>query len=227
MAIDIQGLKLLLIARSHKPLGNVLTLGRQGIAMPKNVIDHIFEHDRFDENEKYCEHLLIDILGATSVKSMDVSSYEGASYIHDMNRPIYEHYDEFDTVFDMGTLEHVYNVPEALKNVSKMCKVGGQILHMLPANNWCGHGFWQMSPELFFTLYSNKNGYAETELFIGSTRDANWTYKIDPPAKGERHDIKWNDPIYCMVRTVKTTTNWSHDNIQQSDYEHEWNKFNE
>ena len=40
----------------------------------------------------------------------------------------------------------------------KLTKIGGMIIHALPANNFCGHGFWQFSPELFYELYSPENG---------------------------------------------------------------------
>jgi len=63
-------------------------------------------------------------------------------------------------------MEHVFNASQGLKNVTRLCAPGGQIIHSLPANNFCNHGFWQFSPELFFSLYSDKNGYSETEIFL-------------------------------------------------------------
>jgi hypothetical protein len=37
----------------------------------------------------------------------------------------------------------------ALENVQAISG-GGEIIHVLPANNLCCHGFWQFWPELFF-----------------------------------------------------------------------------
>jgi hypothetical protein len=81
-----------------------------------------------------------------------------------------------------------------------------------------------MSPELFFSLYSEKNGYKDTEVFLGDTTNSNWTYKISPPEKGGRHDIQHPNPLYVMVRTVRATEFFNHKNIQQSDYMVEWEK---
>ena len=47
---------------------------------------------------------------------------------------------------------------------SDLCKNGGTIIHSLPSNNNCGHGFWQFSPELFFSLYNEKNGFKNNEM---------------------------------------------------------------
>jgi hypothetical protein len=227
MGIDIQALKLLKI--SHEKGGafkKTLTVGRQGIHSPHHAIALLLNAEKY-EMQPYCESLLIDFLGATSVDSIDASSYEQATIVHDLNLPLHLD-DKYDTIFDGGSLEHVYNVPQALKNLSSVCKVGGQIIHILPANNQCGHGFWQMSPELFFTLYSEKNGYKDTEVFLGDTMDPNWTYKIDPPPPGKRHDFFGQPhPLYVMVRTVLAREDFNHTNVQQSDYELEWSKPNE
>lgn len=233
MGIDIQALKLLRI--SHDKFGSfkdTLTIGRQGNHSPKWAIQAILNAQDYKPGEdpnymnikEFSENIFIDYLGSTKVDSMDASSYEGATIIHDLNLPIENTHQKFDTIFDGGSLEHVFNIPQAFENLSKLCKVGGQILHLLPANNQCGHGFWQMSPELFFSLYSEKNGYKDTEVFLGDTTNPNWTYKINPPDAGSRHDIQHPNPLYVMVRTVLATESFNHKNVQQSDYIVEWNK---
>lgn len=234
MGIDIQSLKLLRISYDKfGPFKKTLTIGRQGNHSPKWAIQALLkdaqsykpnEEANYMNTSEFSENLFTEYLGADSVDSMDVSSYERATILHDMNLPVENYVEEFDTIFDGGSLEHIYNIPQAFQNLSKMCKVGGQILHVLPANNQCGHGFWQMSPELFFSLYSEKNGYKETEVYLGDTTNPNWTYKISPPEQGQRHDIQHPNPIYCMVRTVRASETFTHKNIQQSDYMVEWSK---
>ena len=41
----------------------------------------------------------------------------------------------------------------------QMLRVGGHFIGFTPANNLCGHGFYQFSPELFFRVFSFKNGF--------------------------------------------------------------------
>jgi hypothetical protein len=84
---------------------------------------------------------------------MGIDVHEKATHVVDMNKPLAIE-ERYDTVIDAGTIEHIYNAPQALANVSAMCAHQGQILHIGPANIFCGHGFWQFSPELFFSLYS-------------------------------------------------------------------------
>ena len=159
--------------------------------------------------------------------SIDASNYENASIIHDMNNPLPENLrQQYDTIIDAGTLEHIYNIPQALENCSLLCKPGGQIIHMLPANNFCGHGFWQVSPELFLSLYTNENGYRDTEVFLtyaSPQREINW-YRVKKPENGERINIYSSREVYVVVRTVLYEKKFSHRNVQQSDYLFMWNK---
>jgi hypothetical protein len=51
-----------------------------------------------------------EALGAEELICTDVSDYEGATLIHDMNAPLPAAYaGKFDLVFDGGTLEHIFN----------------------------------------------------------------------------------------------------------------------
>ena len=137
-----------------------------------------------------------------------------------MNYPL-DKFCEYDTIIDGGSLEHIYNVPQALKNISELCSDGGQILHMLPANNECGHGFYQFSPGLP-SLYSEENGYAETKVFIAPMDDEMHWYEVIKPGNGERAMIKScksTNALYLLCRTKKIS-NFSHTHVQQSDYVH-------
>lgn len=227
MGIDIQGFRFLIKTQAIKQFGKTLTLGRQGLYISNDVIEVFTEtpYPKFNQHtgSEYCEKLFLGYFGATEVDSIDASNYEGASILHDMNKPVVENlHNQYDTVFDGGTLEHVFNIKQAFENVSNMCKLGGQILHVLPANNQCGHGFYQFSPELFFSLYSEDNGYKDTEVEIGDPNNIQFYQKLEPPVNGQRHNIQYPSALYCFVRTVKSRPNFSHDKVYQSDYVHNW-----
>ena len=62
---------------------------------------------------------------------MDNSDFEDADFIHDLNsvpapKPLR---DRFDVIFNYGTIEHVFHVPNALQNIHDMLKVGGRVIH--------------------------------------------------------------------------------------------------
>src|SRR5262249_33520465 len=120
-------------------------------------------------------------------------------------------------------LEHVYNVTQALKNVSSLANPGAQIIHVLPANGYCGHGFWQFSPELFFTLYSERNGYRDTEVLLADLGDERSWFIVKKPHGGKRADVVTSKALYVLVRTTVPQA-FSHDNVQQSDYSFAWDK---
>jgi hypothetical protein len=218
MGIDVHALNFIRYAKKHQPLGSVATIGRQGLHVTSAKLRPIFPSAR--NYGPYCEELLIDLLGATKVESFDNSDYEQATHIADMNVPI-ECPVTYDTVLDAGTLEHIYNAPQALKNVSTMCAEGGQILHILPANNQCGHGFWQFAPELFYSLYSPANGYSETTVFLASfDNEVHW-YEVEAPSNGRRIIIQSIGPLYVLCRTKRGAC-VSHNTVQQSDYVYTW-----
>lgn len=223
MGIDIHALNFVRHASARQPLGKTLTIGRQEVHVPEHELRRILDAKPEHRKDKYCERLVETYLGATCVESLDNSDYEGATFVHDMNRPLPEDmHGRFDTVIDGGSLEHVFNAPQALKNCSALCKPGGQILHILPANNFCGHGFWQFSPELFFSLYSEANGYAETEVIVADLANKRRWYKVTPPSEGRRANITSSTPLYALVRTVRGSTDFSHEIVQQSDYIYAW-----
>ena len=168
----------------------------------------------------YSEELLKRSFGANLVDSYDYSDYEDATFIADMNKPLLSNR-KYDTVIDCGTIEHIYNVPQALANISLLCSKGGQIVHVSPSNNFCGHGFWQVSPELFFSLYSELNGYAETEVFLADLRNPRHWFEVHRPTNGKRAEASSKSPLYVMCKTRKISE-FDHLQPQQSDYVHHW-----
>ncbi len=227
MGVDTHVLNFLRYASNKKPFGATITIGRQSLLVSEAVTRATIHATPDYEHTEYCENLLTGYFGASTVDSVDHSAYERASHIHDMNLAAPQHLvRQFDTVFDGGCLEHIFNVPQALKNCSSFCKTGAQILHILPANNFCGHGFWQFSPELFFSLYSKENGYSDTEVFLADLLNTRIWYRVQTPANGKRVDVASSNPLYVLVRTVRTGAEFSHANVQQSDYVHEWAKMN-
>ncbi len=220
MGIDLHCFRLLQYATINEPLGDVATLGRQCVHLDGATQVGLLSPPPLKPYGPYCEELLLERFGAKSVTSFDASDYEHATVIHDMNTPLRYHR-QFDTVIDFGTLEHVFNSPVAFANVAGLCKSGGRIMHSLPANNSSGHGFYQFSPELFFSLYSAKNGFAGTEVFIAELNDKEYWWKSAVPADGVRVEYTSSQKSYVLVlsRKVEEETRQS---VQQSDYVVNW-----
>jgi hypothetical protein len=223
MGVDIHGLNFLRYARKFGGFGPTVTLGRQGVHVSETRLAALLGPEAAKEKGAYAETLLERWFGASSVESIDYSDYEGAKILHDLNKPITDALvQKYGTVVDFGTLEHVFDIGQALRNCSRLCREGGQILHALPANNLCGHGLWQFSPELFFSLYSEANGYANTEIFLADLKDAKTWFAVDKPSEGRRITFKSSNEIYVLVRTELARADFSHQDVQQSDYVAVW-----
>lgn len=146
---------------------SVATLGRlQQFLLPKQC-EKLCDDFDLDRAASWCTQpfgdygeRLLKAMGAHQIVAVDASDYEGADVTHDMNLPVpSELCDRFDMVIDGGTLEHVFTPSVALANMMKMVRVGGSLIIWTPANNLCGHGFYQFSPEFFFSTLTDEHGF--------------------------------------------------------------------
>ena len=225
MGIDVHGLNFLRHSRKQGTFGDTVTIGRQALHVIAPRVKKLIAVAASYKQQAYIDALLTEYFGSTKVDSIDNSDYEKATVIHDMNLPLPGALrGRYDTVIDGGCLEHIYDAPQALENCSLLCKPGAQIVHILPTNNYSGHGFWQFSPELFFSLYSSQNGYADTEIFVADLSDESKWYQVKKPENGQRVRICSQTEVYVLVRTTLLTLDFSHSHVQQSDYVYQWEK---
>ena len=88
----------------------------------------------------------------------DFQKYEGTEILHDFNTPLPKKYEaKYDIVLDYGSLEHIFNVPQAIINLAKMCKAGGIVVHQNPLV-MLNHGFYSLNPCFYFDFYY-ENGF--------------------------------------------------------------------
>jgi hypothetical protein len=220
MGIDVHALNFLRYISRKEPLGRVATIGRQLLMIGPARVAELMGLPVVTEFGMYSEELLKRHFGANIVDSYDYSDYEGATFTADMNEPLLPTR-AYDTVIDCGSLEHIYNVPQAIINISTLCSKAGRIVHISPGNNFCGHGFWQFSPELFFSLYSESNGYAETQVFLADLTSPRHWFEVEQPTNGKRTEVVSKTPLYVMCKTRKIA-DFCRIQAQQSDYVHQW-----
>jgi len=205
--------------------GRVLTLGRQNIHLDLDEYNRALKLLGRPETAAlptYADDFLL-ALGAESVESMDASGYEEASLTHDLNRAVPAAWHErFDLIFDGGTLEHVFDFPTAIKNCMKMIKPGGRFASVTIPNNWCGHGFYQFSPELFFRVFSADNGFSVQEMYMAELDGTAFAVK-DPAAVRGRVELCNTRPVYLLVHARRESVGEIFANPpQQSDYAVQW-----
>jgi hypothetical protein len=164
-------------------------------------------------------------LGAQRLESVDHSSYEGASVVHDMNQPIPgDLKGAFSCVVDLGTIEHIFNFPQAVTNCMEMVAVGGHYVCVTPANNFMGHGFYQFSPELFYRVLTPANGYQVEAMFLAEVvPESRWYYVQDPAVVGGRVELVNHRETYVMFKARRVSDKPVFATTpQQSDYAQAW-----
>ena len=206
MGLEETSVKFVCAAKSHGvDFGHTLTLGRQGLYVRPGAIKQVFaalgvnlDASDFLRSNTYAEKFF-HLMGAECVESIDMSSYEGATHVHDLNLPIPNSLRcRYSVVYDGGTLEHVFNLPQALKNCMEMVRVGGHFLQSNCANNFMGHGFWQFSPELLFRTFSESNGFRTEAVLLHEilpdrgwiSRDESWYAVSDPDELRQRVELR-------------------------------------
>src|SRR5262249_11842923 len=130
---------------------------------------------------------------------------------------------------DGGTLEHVFNIQQALKNAMEMVQLGGYFVQANVANNFMGHGFWQFSPETIFRAFSHANGYrGEAVLLHEVTANGAWYLVSDPEEMQARVELCNSVPTYIMTiaKRVALAEIFAQP-PQQSDYAAIWRRFSQ
>ena len=232
MGIDNAGAKFLFAARAAgASFRKTATLGRQDFFPDAGVLQRLLDlrepgrsATRFLAESGHYAEKLFEFLGAEEVVAIDNSAYEGAQVVVDMNAPIdLSLKDRFTAVFDGGCLEHVFNFPQAIRNCMELLAVGGHFIGVTPANNFCGHGFYQFSPELFFRVFSQTNGFAIRAIL--TMEKERWFRVMDPEQFGGRVELLNNRPTYLFVLAEKIKQREIFMELpQQSDYARQWEK---
>lgn len=235
MAIDTEVARFLLASKlSGVSFTTCATLGRQNYFPGKKETVTLLREFELNASE-YPELLSIQhphfadpfwtLLGTRELVTIDASNYEGATDIHDMNQPIQDAFkNRFDAVCDIGTLEHIFNFPVAIRNCLEMVRLGGHLLVFTPANNYCGHGFYQFSPELFFRVLSPSNGFKlERMVAVEFGPRRKWYAVSDPATIGSRVTLTNSFPVLLCMRAVRTEiVSLFRGQPQQSDYLSQW-----
>ena len=171
---------------------------------------------------------LFKSLGFDSMESLDYSNFEGASIIQDLNLPVpIDLQGKYDYIYDGGTLEHVFNFPQALKNVYTMLKTNGSVIHALPSSNHVDHGFYMFSPIALYEFYVQNNWRIEEFIIFEYHEDhayRKWRFHEYEPGKFDQLSFGgWGKSmlgIFCVA--VKTEFSTADVNPQQQSYVNRW-----
>ncbi|MEM9434543.1 MAG: methyltransferase domain-containing protein [Pseudomonadota bacterium] len=228
--------QLVALSTRFSPKGRSLMLGRQNFKVQPRFRKHYLRSLRtagFDEDldsfvqEDGFSETLFDRLGFGKIETMDFASYEGPSIEQDLNLPVPEDlHGQFDFIFDGGTIEHVFNVPQALENINLMLKPEGRFVSANGMNGWVGHGMYQFNPELVWTFWKRRC-QCVVEACKALPKNPDVAPALDLPDAAERgvrlhlRDRFPEGQVYLYYEIEKTAAK-ARGGVLQSDYQRRW-----
>jgi hypothetical protein len=96
---------------------------------------------------------------------IDIAVIRGGEIVQDLNEPLApDLVGAFEVVIDSGTLEHCFNIGQAVANVAAALRVGGVVHHGNPMV-MINHGFYNFSPAFYHDFY-RANGFQMLEMYM-------------------------------------------------------------
>lgn len=134
--------------------------------------------------EEFSKYLFVDLLGAECCHSLDISDYQQAEIICNLNHPISDELKyRYDVLIDAGTLEHLSNLSIALKNIFDLLSDDGIYYFGTVCNNWVDHGFFQFSPTFFVDLCIENRNLELSDLYIATFKKTYYIENLKPALK--------------------------------------------
>jgi hypothetical protein len=236
MGVDASVARLLLGARElGASYESTLTIGRQRFYLAQREFALELRRAGISSAKRLAGELLVSAggyaepffqhLGAVEIDSLDVSDYEGATLLHDLNEPIPTNWSrQYTAALDSGSLEHVFDFPAAIRTCMRLVALGGHFIGAYPAHNQLGHGFYQFSPELFFRVFDQSGGFEIARLYlVERSFYTHWYRVIDPKVLGRRFQIanRVRTGLCVIARRTGDLTPYV---PQQSDYTAVWDR---
>lgn len=201
MSIFRQTAAMILKEHKHRPItGEVVLIGRQTVLL---TVEEAFaliaiegvepRGDFLDEIDKstigsgvaqyITDRSFFSMFSDARVIALDVSDYEDAEIIHDLNAELPAKYEAVaDFIFNGSCLDNLFDPATAIKSISKMLKPHGRIFHLEHGSPIQG-AFLCYSPEWFFDFYAINN-YSDCQNFVctfGSSLQNDWeTFRWSP-----------------------------------------------
>ena len=216
------------IAREHayKPIdGDVLLVGRQTVYLtPDRLCDRLRRHgytpdpsaievdtQTIDRLQGYENQTLVSdrsifrALGNERVKAIDVSPYEGAEVIHDLNLPLSDHLKGIaDFVVDGSTLDNTFNPAQTLRNFAELLRPGGRLLTINAFSTF--ETAYVIMPPLWYYDYFVVNRFADVKVYVSvpdNERKRASIYAIDADRLAElKREMGHLSSIYSMCTVV-------------------------
>ncbi len=153
-----------------------------------------------------CDYKTLDLDGGDFQLDLGAENL-GYKPVHDYN-PLDE---SFQTVFNLGTIEHVWDAHRAWVNAASMVQLGGHFINQSPVAGWEGHGIHVTDPRLIQEFFW-KNGFNILEAWYTTQagndcelpkRNGGKSVLLWFAARREAHGAEWKKPSQVYTKGVK------------------------
>lgn len=193
---------------------NMLGIARMSMNWRIDQILAVLKAKKIPYSNKYAEAIrasdnnytsrdFFKLLRFINYDDLDFDGKEGCNIIHDLNQPLPEqHHRKYDFVFENGTIEHVFDIKQAISNIAQTTKVGGYVLHISPLDAF-NHGFYNLSINFFADFY-RANGF--TDFIIFMLRSSSEWYKGTQDVMAEQISYT-HEEFYIKPETYQSKLN--------------------
>ena len=174
------------IGREHafRPIkGDILFIGRQatylspaGLAAQLRAHGHAvdltaIEIDRTTVNrlpgyrDIVTDRSIFRALGIDTIKALDVSDYEGAEIVHNLNQPLPDRLQAVaDFIVDGSTLDNVFDPAMTLRNYAALLRPGGRLI-TINALSLLEEAYTLCSPDWYLDFFV-ENGFVDCKVYV-------------------------------------------------------------
>lgn len=216
--------KMLVQEHRYRPItGRVLCLGPQFVPMHKGQVDALFastpaEADRAraewraqgSPQEPVSDEYFFRKFPIDKLDSLDVVPGYGGTIIHDLNVPVgSELHNQFDFIVDGGTFDHLMQLGTAFRNVIRMLKPGGRVLHYNAASGYIGAAYVSFGPDLFYDYYV-VNKFADCKVWVARGTGPHTSDPFEmfylPTARTKALNSAKHQMVVCLAEKRKDST---------------------
>lgn len=101
-------------------------------------------------------------------------------------------------VIDIGTCEHIFNLPQVFTNIVELLKPGGIVFHLAPLS-WYNHGFVNFNPLFFKEFYEQNNFEVLEHILIVSPFLYSFQCLLSRFGLEERYLLSELPPLYFVL----------------------------
>lgn len=185
MAILKQIAKIIVSEHAFRPItGKILLTGRQSVVpseqevkeylqefgiTPKQVDIKLDEDTREAKTGWMSDDSFFSMFTDAEIHSVDVTDYENASIIHDMNFPVPdEHKGQYDFIYNGSVMDNIFNAAQFLINCSDLLAPGGRVVHVESAA-LIGRSYNTFTADWFNDYYAI-NRFKDCKVFYARLR---------------------------------------------------------